>query len=228
LQLNSEQITYTMERLHTRIGQRLPEAGILEVAKNLVDLCRHSSDRTRQIARPIFWVRSLVIVFLVLLLGFIVLIFVQVEMPEGRLELFNILQAFESGINDIVFTGIAIFFLVTLENRIKRGRAVRALHELRSIAHVIDMYQLTKDPDRTAGRIELTEASPRLDLSPIQVRRYLDYCSEMLSIVAKIAALYGQNLSDQTVVDSVKDVETLCMLLSNKIWQKLSIINANL
>ena len=49
----------------------------------------------------------------------------------------------------------------------------------------------------------------------------------MLSIVAKIAALYGQNLSDQTVVNSVKDVETLCMLLSNKIWQKLSIINAN-
>jgi len=80
----------------------------------------------------------------------------QVEMPEGRLELFNILQAFESEINDIVFTGIGIIFLVTLENRIKRGRAVRALHELRSIAHVIDMYQLTK------ARIVLPDVSNQL------------------------------------------------------------------
>ena len=31
------------------------------------------------------------------------------------------------------------------------GRALKAIHELRSIAHIIDMHQLTKDPERITG-----------------------------------------------------------------------------
>ena len=48
--------------------------------------------------------------------------------------------------NIIVLMGAALFFLVTIEDRLKRRRALTALHELRSIVHVIDMHQLTKDP----------------------------------------------------------------------------------
>ena len=61
-------------------------------------------------------------------------------------------QALDAGINDVVFLGIAIFFLLSLERRIKRRRALAALHELRSIAHIVDMHQLTKDPEHRRWR----------------------------------------------------------------------------
>ena len=41
---------------------------------------------------------------------------------------------------------VGTWFLMTLEQRMKRGRVLEDLHELRSFAHVVDMHQLTKDP----------------------------------------------------------------------------------
>ena len=46
-----------------------------------------------------------------------------------------------------IIIGAALFFLTTFETRIKRSKALDALEELRSISHVIDMHQLTKDPE---------------------------------------------------------------------------------
>src|ERR1043166_3903930 len=59
----------------------------------------------------------------------------------------NFIQALEASISSVVFIGAAIVFLVTWENRIKRRRALKAIHELRALAHIIDMHQLTKDPE---------------------------------------------------------------------------------
>ena len=73
----------------------------------------------------------------------------------------ELVQALEAGINDVVLIGAAIFFLVTLETRVKRRRALKAIHELRAIAHVIDMHQLTKDPEMVAGRGRTAGSAPR-------------------------------------------------------------------
>ena len=60
----------------------------------------------------------------------------------------------------VVFLGIAIFFLLTIETRLKRRRALAALHQLRSIAHVVDMHQLTKDPEQLLSNPPATASSP--------------------------------------------------------------------
>ena len=54
--------------------------------------------------------------------------------------------------------------------------------------------------------------------------RYLDYCSEMLSITGKLAALFAQSVNDEVVVSAVNDVEDLGSNLSRKIWQKITMI----
>lgn len=54
---------------------------------------------------------------------------------------------------------------------------------------------------------------------------YLDYCSEMLSLVGKTAALYAENNDDQVVLQTVEGIEELTMNLSQKIWQKIASIN---
>ena len=46
-----------------------------------------------------------------------------------------------------MLVGAGVFFLMTLETRVKRRRALEAIRELRAIAHIVDMHQLTKDPE---------------------------------------------------------------------------------
>ena len=58
--------------------------------------------------------------------------------------------------------------------------------------------------------------------------RYLDYCSEMLSIVGKLAALHVQHLDHPNVLDGVTNVESITGSLSAKIWQKIMILDLSL
>lgn len=102
----------------------------------------------------------------------------------------ELIQTLEAGINEVVMIGIGLLFVWTLESRLKRRRALRALHELRSIAHLIDMHQLIKDPDRPARERIATSSSPKMMLDAYQLRRYLDYCSKMLSLTSKVTALH--------------------------------------
>ena len=101
---------------------------------------------------------------------------------------------------------------------------MEALHEIRAIAHVIDMHQLTKDPDRILRESsDDTEHSPKMPLTPFLLRRYLDYCSEMLSLCGKIASLYLNNFEDPAAVAAVNEIEDLTTGLSRKIWQKIMV-----
>ena len=54
----------------------------------------------------------------------------------------------ETAISDLVYASIAIFFLWALPERLQRSKLLNLLHQLRSTAHVIDMHQLTKDPEQ--------------------------------------------------------------------------------
>ena len=109
----------------------------------------------------------------------------------------DLAQGIESSINDLFFLGVAIWFAFTIETRIKRRRRVSLIGELRSLQHVIDMHQLTKDPERVQRTIDPTDSSPKLRSTPAQLTRYLDYCSEMLSIIAKLAALSCRSSTTQ-------------------------------
>lgn len=53
----------------------------------------------------------------------------------------------------------------------------------------------------------------------------LEYCSEMLSLTNKLAALYAQDSQDGVVLGAVRDVQELAGLLSGRIWQKIVILD---
>ena len=59
-------------------------------------------------------------------------------------------------------------------------------------------------------------------MSRDELERYLDYCSEMLSLVGKTAALCAEESRDSLVLDTVSTIEQLTVGLSRKIWQKIS------
>ena len=139
---------------------------------------------------------------------------VRTDVSPSWMEL---VQVGEASIGGAVFIGAAIAFLVTLDRRVKRGRTLAALHELRSVAHIIDLHQIAKDPPivNAAG----DAASDRADLV-----RYLDLCSDMLSLTANLAALFVQDMPDPVVLETVDGIEALTNGLSRKIWQKIMII----
>jgi hypothetical protein len=85
------------------------------------------------------------------------------------------------------------------------------------MAHVVDMHQLTKDPH--------TQTDPSA-LSGNDLTCYLDYCAEMLALIAKLAALYAERMRDSVVIDAVTEIENLTTGLSRKIWQKITLIGA--
>ncbi|WP_227488194.1 hypothetical protein [Brachybacterium subflavum] len=136
----------------------------------------------------------------------------------GPLEL---LPLIETIINDLVFGGIAVFFLYSVPERMDRARVLRILHRLRSLAHVIDMHQLTKVPERL-GRGSREQGG--MDLDRADLTRYLDYCTEMLSLMGKSAALFAEDTSDGEVLDAVEGIETLTSDMARKVWQKIGII----
>jgi hypothetical protein len=139
------------------------------------------------------------------------------------------LENFFSEVNDflgsLVFLGAAVLFLVTLETRWKRDAALEAVGELRALAHVIDMHQLTKDPEPILRAGPPTAHSPKRSMTPFELSRYFDYSSEMLAIVSKVGALYIQAFPDTVALEAVDDLEELCSGLSSKIWQKIMVLD---
>jgi hypothetical protein len=223
--LDEAKIIATLERLRNRIGERFPEAGLRNVAEELIAVGNEVSECVDYIRKPNWPIRIAAGVAIAGLIGVLALAVVTtLQLPPGVSGRAEVLPLIESGINDIVFVGIAVYFLLTIESRLKRRRALGVLHQLRSLAHVVDMHQLTKDPERLLSAEPSTPSSPEREMSPPELGRYLDYCSELLSVTSKLAALLVQYFNDEVVLGAVNEIETLTTGLSGKIWQKIRLL----
>jgi hypothetical protein len=225
--LDSEKILNTIETLSRRIAERFPSSGLNRVCEELLTIAEESKARTAWIGKPQTVLRFVTGALVTLIVGALLLVLANASWPRNGFDLVVLVQVSEAGLNVFLLLSAAILFLVTAETRIKRRRALKAIHELRALAHVIDMHQLTKDPERLLARMAETPSSPKQNLSPAELGRYLDYCSEMLSLIGKLAALYVQKFDDPVALAAVNEVEDLTTSLSRKIWQKIMIINAD-
>jgi hypothetical protein len=225
--LDADRIQKTSERLERRISERFPEAGLLRVARQLVELASRAKATTLWIEKPNAGLRALSFGTIgTILVATIAIVVASVRSTGGLRDIGDVVQSLEAGMNGLVLLGAAIWFFVSIETRIKRGRVLKALHELRTLAHLIDVHQLTKDPDMLSAGAPRTESSPERTLTPWQLGRYLDYCTEMLSLTGKIAALYSDGFEDPEAVDAVTDLEALTNALQHKIWQKIVLIES--
>jgi hypothetical protein len=226
-QLSAGQLLSTIDKLEHRIAERFPESGLRQVCREFCQLATRSEALAIRLQRPIWPVRlaSLLAGALLLFVACGAVIVLTRQFTFNTNEIGDLIQATEAAINELIFLGLALYFLVNLETRIKRNAALEALHRLRSIAHVVDMHQLTKDPAHLLGPSPETDSSPERSLSRYELTRYLDYCSEMLALDSKVAALFAQDMEDPIVLNAVNDLESLTQGLSGKIWQKIMILD---
>jgi len=223
--LEGTRIIETLQRLEQRIEERFPGSGLGRVSGELLAVANESLARAAYLARPNLALRvgTWALIAVIVYIGVQALLHLNLAMRWP--DVAGFLQSSQA-IQNVVFLGVAVLFLANAETRIKRHRALSALHELRSIAHIVDMHQLTKDPDQFLAGSGATGSSPRRTMTPFELSRYLDYCTELLSLTGKVASLYVQDFQDPVALDAVNDIENLTTGLSRKIWQKIVILDA--
>ena len=222
--LDPAKIEQTIERLYKRIDERFPNRGLSKACAELLTIAREDCRRVSWVTKPNLWVRAGVA--LTITLGAVGLVWSVLSLRIASIdtEAFSVIQGIEAVLNVVALAGAAIWFLLNFESGMRREQVLADLHELRSIAHVVDMHQLTKDPTTMPEGVHETASSKPHRMSEFELIRYLDYCSEMLALTGKLAALYMQNMRDPVIIDTVSEIEDLTANLSRKIWQKIMIL----
>jgi hypothetical protein len=213
--LSADKLIETAERLSVRVSGKFPSAGLAEVAHVVTAITREAAEKAEKIQQPNWWLRGALIGLALLVAAGAVGVAMELD-GKGPL-LTRVLEFMKMTQGAAVYLGAAAVFCWTLETRFKRGKAVRAIHELRALAHIIDMHQLSKDPER---KPEPGQTVMNLE----EMGQYLHYCTELLAIITKLGQLYVQDFPDGTTLAAVDQLENLGTGLSQKIWQKIMIL----
>jgi hypothetical protein len=226
-QLDSSAIAQTLAETSDRIRERFPDSNLRKLAEQLHALSLEAGEMERYLSRPNWTLRAVGGVAILGLLSLLVVAAAFTAKAPVNMSFSDLVQSIEAGVNDVIFFGVAAFFFMTMEVRVKRRRALAMIHQLRSLAHIVDMHQLTKDPERLMGvsaQSEFAATSPSRPTTGLDLAKYLDFCSELLSLISKIAALLVQRFDDSVVLAGVDEIEGLTTALSGKIWQKITIL----
>ncbi len=225
-ELQPELIFETAALLEKRIGERFPGSGLSQVAAEVRRSAQESGAAAASLSRPYWPLRAASWGFIAALLLGLPAVLLQIRLRFTAASVTEFLQGADAAVNLVLLLGAAILSLTRLEERRRRRLALARVYELKSLAHVVDMHQLAKNPETLTGVLPSTASSPKRPLSAAELARYLDYCSELLSIVGKVAAVYARKEQDPVVLEAVDDVEGLASNLSRKIWQKIAVLPA--
>ena len=224
--LDPKLIIETAEKLDLRVAERFPDAGLRKVSAELVSLSRDLAVAAKALAEPIWWLRA--VVGAIFLAGAAMFLFVGTILPLDRFssgdDVLELVQGIEASLNTMILAVLGVLALVRVEDWIKRKQRVHAAAR----AALADPRHRHASAHQGSGRaVAEFQADPAFagaQPNSQDLARYLDYCSEMLSITGKLAALFAQSVNDEVVINAVNDIEALGSNLSRKIWQKITLI----
>jgi len=224
--LDSHKVIQYQQILSKRIEERFPDSGLFKVSKEVLMVSEKAKASSIKIGEPNVLLRFFVgFVIFILAIG-IIEVFLSFNFQIKSLGFSEFVQMLEAGLNNVVLIVAGVIFLTTIENKIQRNRVTKLMNELRALAHIIDMHQLTKDPEGILNKSHRTPSQPQEDMTAFELNRYYDFCSEMLSIISKIAALYVQRYGDPVVAQKGNEIEDLITGLCRKIWQKTILLQS--
>lgn len=220
--LDARRLVEAAGKLADKVEGSFPGSGLSSLAREVFCVTAETVERVVEISRPNWGLRFAVGVLVLLAVLGPLFFSVLLHFRETVSSLGDFLEATDAGLHMLLVLGAGIAFLVTLEGRLQRKRALSAIAEFRSLAHLVDMHQINKDPGIDERGLPEGEDT-RTVRSDAQLGVYLDYSSDLLSIIGKLAAYYGQHLQDRVVLDAVNEIEGLSSGLAAKFWQKIMI-----
>jgi len=212
--LDPTKIVETAENLARRVGERLPGSSLAGLAVELAGIARKTDERARQARRPIYAIRvaSLLAISATILGLWYLAGHIHTRWEFGTItELF---EATDAGFNLLVLLAGALWFLITIEARIKRKKALDFLEELREFIHVIDVTQLYHTPDLYKANPASSHSSFNLDYT------YLLFCTQMFGVINNLAHLYTRGAAGDSTLRAVSEVEMLANAITAKLLSK--------
>lgn len=233
-EIQEKAIISTLKTLSLRIGERFPTSSLKKVCDEVVEVACKTEDRWKDYHRPYMLLRAIWVIALILILGVVTILGLWLTseftgISEGHMPFeerpgLALFEGLEPAMNVFILLGAGVFIMMRSEETIKRRHVLKHIHELRSLTHIVDMHQLTKDPSAILGEYQRTAHSPVREMTRYELTRYLDYCAELLSLLGKIAALYMRDVEDIEVIQAANEIENLSTNISRKVWQKIMII----
>jgi hypothetical protein len=216
--LDPARITETAENLAQRISEKMPGSSLSNLAVELAGIARATDQRARQASRPILAIRLASATAIGLgLLG----LWYLVDHIHTRWEFGTITELFEAtdaGFNLLVILAGALWFLITLEARLKRKRALGSIEELREFIHVIDLTQLYYTPELYNPDDANSQNAWGFDYT------YLLFCTQMIGVISNLAALYTRGAAGDSVLRAASDVEMLATAVNSKLLSKVETV----
>ncbi|MDB2674144.1 hypothetical protein N9Y81_04245 [Akkermansiaceae bacterium] len=221
-EIDPTKLIHTVSRMAERVEEQFPSSGLSAVANEVAAVAEGTVARVAEIKKPRIGLRIAVGIMVLLVLSGPLLFSFVLSFSKEVTNLGDFLEATDAGLHMLLVLAGGIFFLVGMENRMRRNQALDAIAEFRSLAHLVDLHQINKDPGLDS--LKPPEDDKRTVRSDEALASYLDFSGDLLSIVGKLAAYYAQNLSDRVVLDAVNEIETLTSSLSNKLWLKILVL----
>ena len=195
--LDPARIIETAENLAREVGEKLPGSSLAGLAVELAQIAHETDERTLRARRPIYAIRviSLLAVSVSLLALWYLLGHIHTRWEFGTIT--EVFEAADAGFNLLILLAGALWFLITIENRIKRRKALLFIEELREFIHVIDVTQLYYTPAVYNPDHETTRTSVSFDYT------YFLFCTQMLAIISNLAPLYSRGTTGDSILRSL-------------------------
>ena len=110
-ELKSERVTRTIEKLRSRIAERLPKSGLSETCAQLYAIARESDEIVEWISRPNYLMRGLIVIFVVAMFAGLVYSVGQLDFETDNMGLGEFVQMSEAALNEVILIGAGIVFL---------------------------------------------------------------------------------------------------------------------
>ncbi len=143
------EITQTLARLRDRVAERFPESGLSHVTEELLRFAGDASQTAAYLERPNWPVRVGVAITIAVMAMILLAAASAIRVSHNVGGIAELAQGLEAAINDLVFLGVAIWFLLTLEARMKRRRALGALHQPGKVWQKITLLGACHHPSTT-------------------------------------------------------------------------------
>ena len=217
--LDQVKIIQTAEHLASRVRSRFPDSALAGLAADLAGIARVTNERARQALKPNRVIRGAGLLAGILgALGLWYIIdHIKRHLIDAHFEFGNIsdlFQAADAGFNILVALAGALWFLVTLEARVKRKQALAYIGELLEFIQVIDVTQLYFTPELYKSNSSPDSTPPRFD------HTYLLFCIEMLGLIGNLAPLYNRGDMDDSVWRATSDVLMLANAIEGRLFAK--------
>lgn len=217
-QLDPARIIETADALAQRVERGLPGSTLAGLAAELATIARDTGRRVQEAKKPIVAIRVASATTIVCTLLGLLYFLRNIQSRTEFTSVSEFLGAVDTGFNFLVALAGAMWFLATLEARLKRKVVLDHIQELREFVHVIDATQLYYTPDLYPQDGDASGHRQRFD------HTYLLFCTQMLGVICNLAALYTRGEAGDSIMQSAGSVEMFSAALTSKLYGKAEFV----